>query len=134
MPLLRKVGDTLADISTAAHAIIGHLMSGLPLVPEEDREKRMVICRGCPSGCFDNNWCNKDKGGCGCFLPAKTSLPNESCPLGFWTQHALASGLPVVTANTNNNAEEGCKPCEEMARMSRIQAENATNAAKMDGN
>jgi hypothetical protein len=41
-------------------------------------EERMKVCEGCEH--FTSNFCKK----CGCFLPAKTLLPNSECPLGKW--------------------------------------------------
>lgn len=31
-----------------------------------------------------NNWCNKKKGGCGCFLPASWFVKNKKCPINKW--------------------------------------------------
>jgi len=51
-------------------------------------QERMKICRTCDvgkgAGKKFNNWCNKDNGGCGCYLPAKTRVTKEKCPKGKW--------------------------------------------------
>lgn len=41
--------------------------------------ERMAICKACPElKAMDR--CSK----CGCFMEAKTKLPNADCPLGKW--------------------------------------------------
>lgn len=49
----------------------------LPLV-----EKRSLICAKCNKNV--DNFCAKDKGGCGCYLPAKVSSPKSKCPDKLW--------------------------------------------------
>jgi len=43
--------------------------------------ERMEICRACPRF-FPTGNCLE----CGCFMIAKTKLPNASCPLGKWDE------------------------------------------------
>lgn len=43
-------------------------------------EERMAICRACPQLIQSLGQCKE----CGCFMEAKTKLPNASCPLGKW--------------------------------------------------
>ena len=45
-------------------------------------EERMSICNGCEMLIQATKTC-KD---CGCFMSAKTKLPNASCPLNKWDQ------------------------------------------------
>jgi len=55
-------------------------------------EVRMNICMKCE--CFHNRRCSRDlckedkargiKGGCGCYLDAKTKLEAATCPKGKW--------------------------------------------------
>ena len=42
--------------------------------------------KGCevPGGPMVGPCCNLDKGGCGCFLPAKIKALNASCPKDKW--------------------------------------------------
>ena len=47
---------------------------------EEVATKRMLICNECPSKDKTFNKCKE----CGCFLPAKTRVLDESCPLDKW--------------------------------------------------
>ncbi len=49
---------------------------------EEIAKKRLVICYECPIR--TNNKCDKAKGGCGCYLAAKTRSVNSSCPKNKW--------------------------------------------------
>ena len=43
---------------------------------------RMNVCFMCDV--HHNNWCIKDRGGCGCYLPAKTTVESEKCPINKW--------------------------------------------------
>jgi hypothetical protein len=50
---------------------------------KESREvskPRMAICKECPYRIKATNTCRE----CGCFLPAKTRLTDEACPLLRW--------------------------------------------------
>lgn len=51
-------------------------------VQTEVAEKRLEICRGCPHFIKATTQCKE----CGCFMTAKTKLPNASCPIGKWGQ------------------------------------------------
>lgn len=44
-----------------------------------DAEKRLEICKACPSLLPTGN-CKE----CGCFMSQKVKLPNASCPLHKW--------------------------------------------------
>jgi hypothetical protein len=50
------------------------------MVPEEEAEKRMSICLGCPELIKLTKQCKK----CGCFMVLKTKLQLATCPLGKW--------------------------------------------------
>ncbi len=43
---------------------------------------RMRICQAC--NIHHNNWCITKRGGCGCYLPAKTKVKEEKCPINKW--------------------------------------------------
>ena len=43
-------------------------------------ETRMPMCKLCPNRIRVTNTCKE----CGCFLPAKTRVPDESCPIDLW--------------------------------------------------
>jgi hypothetical protein len=49
-------------------------------VSEEIKELRMDACRNCEFFVKLTQQCTK----CGCIMPAKTSLPHASCPIGKW--------------------------------------------------
>ena len=46
----------------------------------EQGRRRMDICRSCDRFNNTTKLCKE----CGCFMPAKTKLPNEACPIGKW--------------------------------------------------
>ncbi len=50
--------------------------------PIEERERIWEICTECER--FHVGWCAKDRGGCGCILPAKIILRKETCPDSKW--------------------------------------------------
>lgn len=49
------------------------------IVDKETREKRAEICKVCPS-LNSYNFCIH----CNCFMPAKTYLKKQECPLKKW--------------------------------------------------
>lgn len=49
---------------------------------KELAEQRAKVCAECPI--FKDNFCSKELGGCGCFIPAKTSSPTSKCPKDLW--------------------------------------------------
>ena len=54
---------------------------------QEVSEERMTICKACPvsyKNGVHTDWCKRDNGGCGCFLPSKTRVKDEKCPKGKW--------------------------------------------------
>jgi hypothetical protein len=44
--------------------------------------ERFEICKACPELIQLTKTCKK----CGCFMEAKTKLPNASCPLNKWNE------------------------------------------------
>lgn len=49
-------------------------------VEDSLQKERMTICIECPHLIKLTKQCSK----CGCFMDAKTRLPNSSCPIGKW--------------------------------------------------
>lgn len=49
-------------------------------VEDSIHDERMAICLECPFLLKLTKQCTK----CGCFMDAKTRLPNASCPEGKW--------------------------------------------------
>ena len=43
---------------------------------------RLEVCKRCPV--FENGWCARDKGGCGCYMPAKVQYDKATCPQARW--------------------------------------------------
>lgn len=52
----------------------------LEKVGEELKNERLEICKGCEHFIKLTQSCSK----CGCFMSAKTTLPNAECPVGKW--------------------------------------------------
>lgn len=50
------------------------------VVSDEEKERRLVICRDCPHFRHKTTRC----GQCGCFLNIKAKLAVVSCPIGQW--------------------------------------------------
>ena len=51
-------------------------------VEEKMASERLSICKACPQYNSVTHQCKE----CGCFMNAKTKLPNAECPLGKWGQ------------------------------------------------
>ncbi len=56
-------------------------------VQEDIKEKRMAVCQDCEFFISLTQMCKK----CGCFMPAKTTLPNSSCPVHKWGQEDISA-------------------------------------------
>lgn len=54
-----------------------HVMHGLPVVSDEERERRLTICRACEWFIAETERCRK----CGCRMRTKASWQQEHCPL-----------------------------------------------------
>ena len=51
-----------------------------PRSDQEEIEKRLEICKTCPSFKKNTQRCGK----CGCFMSLKATLLQAKCPLGKW--------------------------------------------------
>ena len=51
-------------------------------VAEEVSKERLELCKVCPNYISLTHQCTQ----CGCFMDAKTKLPNAVCPIGKWDQ------------------------------------------------
>jgi hypothetical protein len=49
-------------------------------------QKRFEICKSCPELIKLTSQCKK----CGCFMEAKTKLPNAECPIGKWDKVSVS--------------------------------------------
>jgi hypothetical protein len=56
-------------------------------VSEEVQKQRMDICQACPLLHKITKMCAE----CGCFMHAKTKLPNAFCPKGKWAESVKSS-------------------------------------------
>lgn len=71
----------LKQVQNFATSTIRHVLGGLPQAPDEERDRRMSICKECP---FFESGENPRCKSCGCPLKIKTSWAGESCPQGKW--------------------------------------------------
>ena len=69
---------TAIDLAKAARDI-----TTKRFVPDEIKQKRIDICRGCDRWHENSHRCLE----CGCQMRVKTSLQSSSCPLGKWDAH-----------------------------------------------
>lgn len=49
-------------------------------------QQRFAICKECPELIKMTSQCKK----CGCFMEAKTKLPQASCPIGKWHEEKIS--------------------------------------------
>lgn len=78
LPSKRQMVSNLAtSLSKTAKALVSgkKIKAGISLT-----EKRTAICHGCPWYIKENQRCAE----CGCVIPLKTYLAEESCPIGKW--------------------------------------------------
>lgn len=78
MPSLPKMvknatGSVIKNVKSVIH---GNNLN----VSEDEKEKRLNICRACPYFEKTQERCSQ----CGCFLSVKTYLKAERCPLSRW--------------------------------------------------
>jgi hypothetical protein len=78
----------------AAGAVPTMLAAGAVLVPPEETERRLAVCRRCPGGFFraEDQVCLHRK--CGCSMPLKARLVGFNCPIGAWDRPELVPVLP----------------------------------------
>lgn len=65
-------------VQTFSTAAVQFAASGGQTVSREVREQRLSICQMCPD--YDGTRCVR----CGCFIAAKTWVPQQTCPAGKW--------------------------------------------------
>ena len=76
-----STGQILKNVGGSIVRNVQSIASGNPLnVSDEEKNKRLNICRGCEF--FDKvaERCSK----CGCYMALKTYLKAEKCPVGKW--------------------------------------------------
>lgn len=77
--LLKKGKNFLSSLA-------GHVRKGLPVVPTEEYDRRMDICKACDF--FLGGSCTK----CGCGMKIKARWAGSSCPVGKWTPGPVGEG------------------------------------------
>lgn len=71
------------QVKNVTVSTIRHVAGGMPQAPDEERDRRMAICKECPFfSLSDDPRCSQ----CGCYLKIKTSWALEACPEGKWGQ------------------------------------------------
>ena len=73
------------------------LNKNIEKLSKELQEERLSICRDCKFFVSLTQQCKK----CGCYMPAKTSLPHAECPKNKWQKIDIAS----ITYKENNEQE-----------------------------
>ena len=63
-----------------AGSMVNFAKSGFKTCGEEEKERRLEICRGCALFDSESVRCTK----CGCALKYKAGIEGEKCPLGLW--------------------------------------------------
>lgn len=63
-----------------AGSMVDFVKSGFKTCGEEEKERRLEICRGCALFDSESVRCSK----CGCALKYKAGIEGEKCPLGLW--------------------------------------------------
>lgn len=76
-----SVARRIANATEAAGRVAMAAVKAEPIkASPEIIAARNAVCEACPSR--DGQWCQERK--CGCFLPLKSTLATETCPLGKW--------------------------------------------------
>ena len=81
-PKNREFPSVVQQAGNLTKAVIKHVSNGLKLVTDEERERRMDICKKCIHYMENNG--NPRCLDCGCFLKTKTTWAKENCRLGHW--------------------------------------------------
>lgn len=76
-----STGQMIRNIGGSIVKNIQSVAAGNPLnISEDEKEKRLNICRSCEFFELSDERCSK----CGCYLKIKTYLKAEKCPVGRW--------------------------------------------------
>jgi hypothetical protein len=59
---------------------VEHVAAGMPTVSDEERNRRLDVCRSCPRFIADQERCSV----CGCYMATKASWDQVQCPEGRW--------------------------------------------------
>ena len=68
------------QVKNVTSAVVDYAKDGFTNVSEEERNKRLEICRGCEFFNKDGEICSK----CTCHMKIKTYMRSSNCPIGKW--------------------------------------------------
>jgi len=94
--MINNLKNKLVELSQKADKLLeaAHEEFEKIKLPEEERNVRYKICQECEWLWKPTGSCKK----CGCFVAAKTYLPNESCPMKKWEK--------INKSNNENSKDE----------------------------
>lgn len=69
-PLALRLGTIVRESGTEANEM------------HDKARMRLEVCKRCPV--FNNGWCDRERGGCGCYMPAKAQIDTATCPKKRW--------------------------------------------------
>lgn len=75
-----KLPSILQQAKNFAGAAAQHVLGGMKNASNEEKNRRLDICKKCPHLIREEMRCGK----CGCFLETKASWQTSSCPIGQW--------------------------------------------------
>jgi len=79
--MLDALKNKLAEKAKQAKEATGDYLENINLkVADDIREKRLNICKSCDEFHKSTEFCRV----CGCYMPAKTWIASQSCPLKKW--------------------------------------------------
>jgi len=76
-PTLPPLWKQAANFVVAA---VQHVADGMPTVSDEERDRRLDVCRSCSRFIADQGRCSV----CGCYMATKASWDQVQCPEGRW--------------------------------------------------
>lgn len=77
---LPKLPSLLQQAKNLATATAEHAKNGFKNAQEEEKQRRLSICKECPHLIPDSMRC----GQCGCYLETKAAWASSKCPIGKW--------------------------------------------------
>lgn len=97
---------------SATKALGSWAIQGAPVSNEDERERRLSICRACEH--YKDGWCQK----CGCYCAFKGWLETGKCPEGKWEGEAPGLISPrkqwCVQIEVTNYCQRSCSNCTRM--------------------
>lgn len=81
---MSNVPNLFQQMVNFANSSAQHIRNGMKHVDEKEFDRRLSICKECPSLIKDQDRC----GECGCYLKTKALWESSECPLGKWKNPA----------------------------------------------